>query len=59
MDKVNEFVMSIVVAVPLSMVFFIPFLANKWLKMNFALSFTTGLVLLVGAYLLHSTILKT
>ena len=59
MDKVNEFVMSIVVAVPLSMVFFIPFLANKWLKMNFAVSFTTGLVLLVGAYLLHSTILKT
>lgn len=59
MDKINQFALSIVVAVPLSMVFFVPFLANKWLKMNFAQSFTAGLILLAGAYFLHSTILKT
>lgn len=59
MEKINQFATSIVVAVPLSLVFFIPFLANKWLKMNFALSFFTGIVLLAGAYVVHTTLLKS
>lgn len=59
MNKVNQFATSIVVAVPLSMVFFIPFLANKWLKMNFTISFLTGIILLVVAYVLHMAILRS
>lgn len=59
MSKINEFAFAIVVAVPLSMVFFIPFLANKWLKMNFTLSFGIGIGLLGVAYYLHQVLLKS
>ena len=59
MEKINQFATSIVVAVPLSLVFFIPFVANKWLKMNFTLSFLTGIILLAGAYAVHTVLLKS
>ena len=58
MDKINQFAVSILVAVPLSLTFFIPFLLNKWLKMGFPLTYALGIVLLVLAYLLHSFIFK-
>ncbi|MCA9406382.1 MAG: hypothetical protein KC684_07590 [Candidatus Omnitrophica bacterium] len=58
MVKINKFAVSILVAVPLSLTFFIPFLLNKWIKLNFVYSFLSGLVLLAIAYFIHSAIFK-
>ena len=44
MQKVNNFAVSILVAVPLSLAFFIPFCMNRWLKMNFVLSLVLGIL---------------
>ncbi len=59
MQKVNEFAVSIVTAVPLSLVFFAPFILNRWLKMNFALTFGLAFVLLAAGYAIHQIVLKT
>jgi len=59
MAKINDFAISIVVAVPLSMAFFVPFILNKWLNMNFYISFLFGIALLALAYFLHQFLLKT
>jgi len=59
MDKLNKFATSIVVAVPLSLSFFLPFLMNKWFKFNFAYSYILGIALLTCAYFIHSTLLKS
>lgn len=59
MNKVNQFADSILVAVPLSLFFFIPFFLNKWLKMNFALTYATGILLVPAAFLLHHFIFKS
>ena len=59
MAKINEFANSILVAVPLSLTFFIPFLLNKWLKMGFTLTYALAVGCLAGAYFLHSLILKS
>lgn len=59
MEKINQFATSIVVAVPLSLVFFVPFLLNKWFKLNFTLTFGLGIIFLAFAYLAHSTLLKS
>jgi hypothetical protein len=58
MVKVNQFAVSILTAVPLSLLFFVPFLLNKWLKFNFPISFILGIGLLFIGYLIHSAILK-
>jgi hypothetical protein len=58
MDKINRFATSILVAVPLSLSFFIPFLLNRWLKMGFAFSFVLGVLLLAGAYFVHRSLFK-
>ena len=54
MDKINEFAISIVTSVPLSLLFFLPFFLNRWLKMSFGLTMATGLGLLYVAYLIHA-----
>ncbi|MDP3920377.1 MAG: hypothetical protein Q8R76_06190 [Candidatus Omnitrophota bacterium] len=54
MDKVNQFASSILVAVPLSLCFFVPFLLNRWLKMNFVMTFGAGLIFLGVAFFIHS-----
>jgi len=59
MQKINKFATSILVAVPLSLTFFIPFLLNKWIKLNFTMSFVTGLIFLTLAYFVHSFLLKS
>jgi len=59
MDKINKFALSILVAVPLSLTFFIPFLLSKWVKLNFAFSFILGLSFLTIAYFIHSYLLKS
>ena len=58
MEKVNEFAGSIFTAVPLSLLFFLPFLLNRWLRMNFPLSYGLGIGLLAGAYFLHHVVLQ-
>jgi hypothetical protein len=59
MSRVNEFAASIIVAVPLSLLFFVPFLLNRWFKMNFLMTFGTGLLLVIGAFLIHSWIFQS
>jgi hypothetical protein len=58
-DKLHQFALSIVVAIPLSLSFFIPFLLHKWIKFSFAGSFVLGIVLLVFAYFIHVALLKS
>jgi hypothetical protein len=51
------FAKSIFVGVPVSLLFFVPFLlAGKW-NLSFWQSYIAGLVLLVAGYYLHKTIL--
>jgi len=59
MTKINQFATSILVAVPLSLTFFIPFLVNKWLKLNFATTYSLAITCLIAAYFLHAWIFKT
>ena len=54
MAKINEFAKSIFILVPLSLVFFLPFLLNKWCKMNFGMTYFLGIALLGAAYTLFS-----
>ena len=58
MTKVNELAISILVSVPLSLVFFIPFVLNRWIHMNFFVSFGLGLLFLFIAFLIHHSIFK-
>jgi len=59
MEKINQFALSIFAAVPLSLTFFIPFLINKWLKLNFTATFLLALSCLGAAYAIHTLIFKT
>jgi hypothetical protein len=59
MAKLNQFAVSILVSVPLSLTFFIPFVLNRWLKLNFPLTLIAGLSCLALAYLVHSFVFKT
>ncbi|MFA7255154.1 MAG: hypothetical protein WC133_03540 [Candidatus Omnitrophota bacterium] len=58
MGKVNQFAGSILLAVPLSLTFFVPFLLNRWLKMNFFSTYILGLACLTIAYVAHRFIFK-
>lgn len=59
MNKINEFATSILVAVPLSLVFFIPFLLNRWLKLDFVPTFILAMLLLALAYFIHHVIMRS
>ncbi len=59
MEKINQFAVSILIGVPLSLTFFIPFILNKWLKMGFLPTYLSALGLLTLAYFLHQMIFKT
>ncbi|MBI4358650.1 MAG: DUF3147 family protein [Candidatus Omnitrophica bacterium] len=59
MQKINEFAISILISVPLSLLFFVPFVFNKWLHMNFVLSFCCGIFLLAVAFVIHQWLFKT
>ncbi len=58
MQKVNEYAVSILVAVPLSLLFFAPFVLNRWLKLNFSVTLILALGLLAVAYLIHAAIVR-
>ena len=53
-----KFAQSIFIAVPLSLVYFIPFLLATKLGWSFPMLYISGLVLLVGAYFAHRAILS-
>lgn len=57
-QKINQFAVSILVAVPLSLSFFIPFVLNKWLRMNFVTTYLLAITALTLAYFIHSLIFK-
>lgn len=59
MNKINQFATSILFAVPLSLVFFLPFLLNKWLKLNFALTFISGIFLIAITYAISLSVFKS
>jgi len=59
MAKINELAISILVAVPLSLTCFIPFVLNKWLKLGFPLTYILAIGCLSGAYLIHGLIFKS
>jgi len=58
MEKVDQFAVSILVAAPLSLAFFVPFLLNKWLRLGFPLTYVLGIGCLSLAYWLHSLVFK-
>ena len=58
MERLNEYARSILVAVPLSLVFFIPFLLNKWLKMSFGVTMLSAIGLLAVAYFIHAALFR-
>jgi len=58
MEKINQLAVSILAAVPLSLTFFIPFIFNRWFKMNFPLTLALGLGSLFLAYVLHRAFFK-
>ena len=58
MEKINRFASSIFVAIPLSLAFFVPFLLNRWLKMNFAVTFILALLCVTLSYYVACTRFK-
>ena len=58
-EKINQFASSILVSIPLSLLFFVPFILNRWLKWSFLPTILLGFVLLFVGYLIHSRIFKT
>jgi hypothetical protein len=59
MNKVNQFAASILVAVPLSLTFFLPFVLNKWLKMGFVSIYLLAIACVLTAFFLHQFIFKS
>ena len=59
MNKINEFATSILLSVPLSLLFFIQFLLNRWFKMSFPLTFFLAIICVAVAYSIHHIILKS
>lgn len=58
MGKINQFAVSILTAVPLSLLFFLPFFLNKWMKMSFGLTYLLGVVCIALAYFVHHLFFK-
>ena len=58
MEKANTFAVSILTAVPLSLLFFLPFVLHRWLKAGFFTTYFIGLACVAAGYALHSLIAK-
>lgn len=54
----TRFAQSIFAAIPLSLVFFVPFLLASKLQLGFWWLYAAGLALLAGAYFMHKWILS-
>ncbi len=53
-----RFAQSIFAAIPLSLLFFVPFLLASRLHLDFWWLYGSGLVLLIGAYFIHKWVLS-
>lgn len=54
-----EYAQSIFVAIPVSLLFFVPFLlAQKW-NLSFWTCYSSGVALLIAGYFVHNAILKS
>ncbi len=58
MNRVNEFATSIIVSVPLSLLFFVPFVLNKWLKLGFFPAYLRAIGCSIAAFLIHQLFFK-
>lgn len=58
MEKISRFAGSILVSLPLSTLFFVPFLLNRWLKWAFFPTLLAGFALLYVGYLIHARIFR-
>ncbi len=56
MEKINQFAVSILVAAPLSLTFFVPFVVNRWIKLNFMWTYLAAIGCLALAYWVHQAI---
>ena len=57
-EQTSEYAKSILYAIPLSLLFFVPFLLQKQLHWNFWLSYGCGIFLLGIGYIIHSSLIK-
>ena len=57
-EKTITFTKSILIAVPVSYLFFLPFFFANSLNMNFWLIYTSGILLLVGGYFIHKYLIN-
>tara|TARA_Y200000002_G_scaffold23212_1_gene17540 strand:+ start:485 stop:832 length:348 start_codon:yes stop_codon:yes gene_type:complete len=55
-DKTVSFAKSIFVGVPISLMFFIPFLFSKQLNLSFFQAYFLGIVILIVGYFIHKNI---
>ena len=55
-DKTVSFAKSIFVGVPISLLFFIPFLFSKQLNLSFSQAYFSGIVILIIGYFIHKII---
>jgi hypothetical protein len=58
METANKFAVSILTAVPFSLLFFLPFVLHRWLKLGFFTTYSIGLGCVAIAYFVHSLIAK-
>jgi len=57
-EKTITFTKSILIAVPVSYLFFVPFFFANSLNMNFWLIYVSGVFLLVGGYFIHKYLIN-
>lgn len=55
-DKTVSFAKSIFVGVPISLMFFIPFLFSKQFNLSFSQAYILGIVILIVGYFIHKNI---
>lgn len=57
--RTSEMARSIFVGVPVTMLFFLPFLVNHRTGMSFGWCYITGLLLLTGGFFLHNWVVRS
>ena len=55
-DKTVSFAKSIFVGVPISLLFFLPFLFSKQLNLSFSQAYLSGIIILIVGYFIHKNI---
>ncbi len=58
MNRIDQFARSILVATPLSLSFFMPFLLGRWVKMSFTTTYVLAVLFVIAAFFIHGLIAK-